>query len=180
MAVAAARANGYAVNEAAAKKQASAIGVYLESWRERTTQNMFIAGQADTISYLLFGLAADTYSPDPATDAQAFWLKRRQAPDGRWPITTIRPPIESNDVAVTAISLRALQVFAPPSRRVEFTQAVDRARAWLSTARATTTEQRAFRLLGLSWAAAPTTLLAHAARDLLANQRDGARAGRFQ
>ena len=78
MAVAAARANGYAVNEAAAKKQASAIGVYLESWRERTTQNMFIAGQADTISYLLFGLAADRYSPDPATDAQALWLKRRE------------------------------------------------------------------------------------------------------
>jgi hypothetical protein len=172
MAVAAARASGYAVNEAAARKQAGAIGVYLESWRERTAQNMFIAGQADTISYLLFGLAADKYSPDPATDAQAMWLKRRQAPDGHWPVTTIRPPIESNDMAVTAISMRALQVFAPPSRRAEFTQAVDRARAWLTAARATTTEEHAFRLLGLSWAGAPNTLVKHAARDLLASQRD--------
>jgi ankyrin repeat protein len=172
MAVAAARASGYAVNEAAARKQASAIGVYLESWRERTAQNMFIAGQADTISYLLFGLAADKYSPDPATDAQAMWLKRRQAPDGHWPVTTIRPPIESNDMAVTAISMRALQVFAPPSRRAECTQAVDRARAWLTAARATTTEEHAFRLLGLSWAGAPNTLVKHAARDLLASQRD--------
>ena len=99
MAVAAARAHGYAVNEATAKQQASTIGTYLESWRERTVQNVPIAGGADTISYLLFGLAADSYPPDAATDAQAIWLKRRQAADGRWPVGTIRPPIESNDIA---------------------------------------------------------------------------------
>ena len=86
MAVAAARAHGYPVNEATAKQQASTIGTYLESWRERTVQNMPIAGGADTISYLLLGLAADDYPPDAATDAQATWLKRRQAKDGRWPV----------------------------------------------------------------------------------------------
>ena len=122
MAVAAARANGYAVNETTAKKQSSLIGAYLESWRERTVQNIQIAGAVDTISYLMFGLAADNYSPDAATDAQAMWLKRRQAPDGHWALSTIRPPIESNDIAVTAVSMRALQVFAPPSRRAEYTE----------------------------------------------------------
>ena len=171
MAVAAARANGYVVNEAIAQKQTSAIGAYLESWRERTAQNMFIAGQGDTISYLLLGLAADGYPPDAATDAQAIWLKRRQAPDGHWPIITLRPPIESNDIQVTATSMRALQVFAPPSRRAEYAKAVDRARAWLTTARAGSTEERAFRLLGLSWAGASNTVIRRAARDLLARQR---------
>jgi ankyrin repeat protein/cytochrome c551/c552 len=172
MAVAAARRNGYAVNETAATKQTSAIGVYLESWRERTAQNMFIAGQTDTISYLLLGLAADSYAPDAATDAQAIWLKRRQARDGHWPINTIRPPIESNDVEVTAVSMRALQVFAPPSRRAEYTEAVNRARAWLTDAPATTTEERAFRLLGLWWADASKEIINRAARDLLSGQRD--------
>jgi ankyrin repeat protein len=172
MAVAAARSNGYAVNEAAAKKQSSAIGAYLESWRERTVQNLFIAGQHDTISYLLVGLAADRYAPDPATDAQAIWLKRRQATDGRWPIQTSRPPIESNDIAVTALSLRALQAFAPPAYRAEYAAAVDRARAWLTTASATSTEERAFRVLGLRWAEAPPDTIARAVRDLLANQRE--------
>ncbi len=171
MAVAAARANGYAVNEATATKQSSAIGKYLESWRDRTVQNIPIAGAADTISYLLFGLAADNYSPDAATDAQAIWLKRRQAPDGRWPVNTIRPPIESNDIEVTAISMRALQVFAPPSRRAEYMKAVDRARAWLTTAQATVTEERAFRLLGLRWSNAPNDVIARAARDLTAIQK---------
>ena len=172
MAVAAARKNGYAVNEATAKQQASAIGAYLESWRERTVQNMFIAGQADTISYVLLGLAADSYPPDAATDAQAIWLKRRQAPDGHWPVTAMRPPIESNDIEVTAVSMRALQVFAPPAQRAEYTKAVDRARAWLTDAQAKSTEERAFRLLGLSWAGAPNAVIKRAAADLLAIQRD--------
>jgi hypothetical protein len=172
VAVAAARANGYAVSEAASKKQTSAIGTYLESWRERTLQNQPIAGQADTISYLLLGLAADNHSPDAATDAQAIWLKRRQALDGHWPVTTIRPPIESNDIEVTAVSMRALQIFAPPSQRAEYKRAIDRARAWLTKAQAGSTEERAFRLLGLSWAGAAKTFVTHAARDLLASQRD--------
>ena len=171
MAVAAARAHGYPVNEATAKKQASTIGTYLESWRERTVQNVPIAGGADTISYLLLGLAADEYPADAATDAQATWLKRHQAKDGRWPVGTLRPPIESNDIEVTAVSLRALQVFAPPSQRAEYQNAVDRARAWLTTAEATVTEERAFRLLGLRWAGASHDVLATAARELLAIQK---------
>jgi ankyrin repeat protein len=172
MAVAAARANGYPVNETTANQQSSLIGTYLETWRDRTVQNIPIAGAADTISYLLLGLAADGYAPDAATDAQAIWLKRRQAPDGRWPVATIRPPIESNDIEVTAVSMRALQVFAPPAQRAEYMKAVDRARAWLTTAPASATEERAFRLLGLWWAGVSNEMLDQAARDLLASQRD--------
>jgi ankyrin repeat protein len=171
-AVAAARANGYAVNEGSATKQLGVVGAYLESWRERTLQNMFIAGQADTISYLLFGLASVHYPADPATDAQAIWLERRQHPDGHWALNTIRPPIESNDIEVTALSMRALQVFAPPSRRRDAERAVNRARAWLASADAGVTEERAFRLLGLSWAGAPSDVVRKAARDLRASQRD--------
>jgi ankyrin repeat protein/mono/diheme cytochrome c family protein len=171
-AVAAARANGYTVDEGSAAGQLGVVGAYLESWRERTLQNMFIAGQADTIGYLLFGLASEHYPPDPATDAQAIWLERRQAPDGRWPLNTIRPPIESNDVEVTAVAVRALLAFAPPSRRGDAERAVDRARAWLTSASASASEERAFRLLGLSWATASRDVIEKAARDLLSTQRD--------
>jgi hypothetical protein len=171
MAVAAARTNGFAVNEATAKLQSSLIGSYLESWRDRALQNIPIAGAADTMSYLLAGLAADNYPPDPATDAQAIWLKRKQLPDGHWAVQTIRPPIESYDIEVTAVAMRALQMFAPPSQRAEYAEAVDRARAWLTTAKANETEERAFRLLGLHWASASNAIIKSAARDLLASQR---------
>ena len=39
------------------KRRMDAIGKYLESWRDRVVQNIPIAGQADTMSYLLLGLA---------------------------------------------------------------------------------------------------------------------------
>ena len=50
-------------------------------------------------------------------------------------------------------------------------KAVDRARAWLTTAPATVTEERAFRLLGLRWSNTPNDVIARAARDLLAAQK---------
>jgi hypothetical protein len=172
MAVAAARKNGFRVNEDAAKRETALVATYLESWREHTVQNAFIAGQQDTISYLLVGLGADGYAPDAATDAQAIWLKRRQVADGHWPAWTLRPPIEAYDVTVTALSMRALQLFAPPARRAEFAAAVDRARGWLTHAHAADTEERAFRLLGLFWSGAAHALVASAAQDLLTTQRD--------
>jgi hypothetical protein len=146
-------------------------GEYLESWRARVLQNIPIAGGADTMSYLLFGLAAERYPADAATDAQAIWLKRRQAPDGHWPVQTIRPPIESNDLEVTAVSMRALQTYCPAASRTDCTAAVSRARRWLETAEANSTEERAFKLLGLSWAGASAGAIHNAGRELLATQR---------
>jgi cytochrome c551/c552 len=171
MAVSTARAHGFVVNDEIANSQLGVIGTYLESWRSRALQNIPIAGAQDTMSYLLFGLAAEHYAPDAATDAQAIWLKRRQSRDGHWPVQTIRPPIESNDIEVTAASMRALQVFAPKPLRAEYAAAVDRARAWLTKAQAHSTEERAFKLLGLSWSAAPPAVITTAARALLATQR---------
>ena len=171
LAVAAARRNGYRVDENAVREQRRVIATYLESWRERTLQNMFIAGQADTISYLMLGIGAAEQTPDLATDAQVIWLKRRQMPDGHWPVMTIRPPIESNDIEVTAVSMRALQMYAPKTHRAEFVQSVERARNWLVGAKPETTEEHAFRVLGLSWASAPKALVDNAAKALLAAQR---------
>ena len=116
MAVSSARSHGYTINEAIAKKQPRVVTAYLDTWRDRTIQNLPIAGGADTIGYLLFGLAVEG-TRGPSTDAQAIWLLRRQAPDGRWPVQTLRPPIESNDIEVTAITTRAIQAYAPPAGR---------------------------------------------------------------
>jgi len=171
MAVAAASRNGYRIDEALVREQEQIIAAYLESWRERTLQNIPIAGGVDTISYLMLGTRAADQTPDVATDAQAIWLRRRQMPDGSWPVQTIRPPIESNDIEVTAASMRALQLYAPKPYRQEYVDAVDRARNWLAAAKATTTEEQAFRVLGLSWAEAGRSSIERAARDLLAAQR---------
>jgi Planctomycete cytochrome C/Ankyrin repeats (many copies)/Prenyltransferase and squalene oxidase repeat len=170
-AVLTARRKGYRVDEQAVSASRTRIATYLESWRERTLQNITIAGGQDTINYLLVGLSADGHPADRATDAQALWLLRRQAADGRWPVQTLRPPIESNDIEVTAVAMRAVQLYAPTTHRAESARAIARARDWLASAKGEVTEERAFRLLGLAWAEVETDMLKAAARELLALQR---------
>jgi len=172
MAVATARAKGYKVNEALVETERSMLATYLESWRERALQNIPIAGGADTMSYLLIGLSADNHPRDEATDAQAIWIKRHQLTDGHWPVASNRPPIEWDDIAVTALSMRALQLYAPPQMANDLGQAVQRARTWLAQASAQSTNERMFRLLGLAWAKASSDEITSASRELVERQRE--------
>jgi ankyrin repeat protein len=171
MAVSAARARGLSVNDDVARQQLHAIATYLSSWRERALQGVGIAGDADTISYLLLGLGAEHYAPDDTTAAMARFLLRQQTPAGQWRIFAHRPPIESSDVEVTAVSMRALQTYAPPARRADYDAAVRRAADWLLRAQPKTTEDRAFQLLGLTWARADKSAIQRAGRALAAEQR---------
>jgi hypothetical protein len=171
--VATARKSGLPVDERIARDQLKAIASYIETWRERALQGVGIPGEPDTVSYILLGLAAENYQPDPATDALARYLESQQGPDGRWPIFGYRPPIESADIQVTAASLRSLQVYGPRAQRLKYEMAVKRASDWLMKAQPQTTEERAFQLLGLGWAGVKpaTEPIRRAVHDFLANQR---------
>ena len=171
MTIGAARKNRLTVNEQMARQQMTVIGSYLDSWRERVLQGVPIAGDADTISYLLTGLAAENYPPDESTDALARYLKNRQSVDGRWRARDHRPPLTTSDIEITARSMRAIQVYAPKSRRLDYGKAVRLAAGWLTTAQPRTTEDRAFQLLGSAWAEADKNVIRKAARALLGEQR---------
>jgi ankyrin repeat protein len=170
MTVSAARRHGIAVDDEVARTQAKAIGAYLHSWRDRAIQGIGIPGDADTISYVLLGLAAENYPADPGTDAMARFLKGQQRADGHWDLLAHRPPIESTPVQVTAMSMRALQVYAPAALRVEYEPAIRRAAEWIARAEARTTEEHAFKLLGLHWSRRPAQVRT-AAAALIAEQR---------
>lgn len=166
-----ARTQGYQVDQAVAGEQTKQVAAYLDTWRERALQGVGIPGDADTMSYILLGLAAAGYPGDLATDAQAHFIKRAQAGDGRWRVLANRPPIESSDFEVTAASLRALQVYAPPAKRAEYAQAIAAASAWLRRATPQTTEDRAFQLLGMHWSNTPAADIQRAGRSFIAQQR---------
>ena len=175
MAVALARGKGVRVDEDAADEQLQTVGRFIDTWRERALQGIGIPGEADTVSYILLGLSADNYPRTDATDALARFLLRHQSADGFWRILAHRPPIESSDVQVTAVSMRALQVYAPPSMRATTDRAIARAATWLTTAPVTTTEDRAFQLLGLGWSSTSSSAskraIQKAGRALVATER---------
>jgi ankyrin repeat protein len=172
MTVAVARKNGLRVDDETARRQTTTIASYIESWRERALQGIGIPGTQDTISYILLGLASDNHPPDEATDAMARYLKSLQSPNGEWRLAAIlRPPIESSDIEVTAVSMRAIQVYAPKAHRAEYDESVQRAKTWLGKAQPRTNEDRVFQLLGLMWTGADQQVIRKASRDLIAGQR---------
>ena len=152
MTIAAARSTGVPTDHQVARTQLTSIASYIDVWRKRALQGLGIPGDADTVSSVLIGLAAEKHPPDPATNALARYLKSRQSPDGQWRLLAHRPPLESSAIQLTAFSLRALQVYAPKARRDEYEKAIEPAREWLKQAPAATTQDRAFQLLGLRWA----------------------------
>ena len=127
----------------------------------------------DTTAYILAGLADANYAPDAATDALARYVKRRQFADGSWHVASPRPPIESSNVAMTAVAIRALGAFAPAPLEAEYARAVQQGAAWLAAAAPKTTEDHAFVLLGLAWARERGTAAIRKTADaLVARQRD--------
>jgi ankyrin repeat protein len=171
MTAVAARRTGFKVDEAAVREQMTRTRAYLESWRERELQDIAIPGRIDTTSYILAGLAAESYAADPATDALARYVRRRQFADGSWHVASHRPPIESSDIAVTALSVRALEAYAPVPLKADYKRAVQRGAAWLARARVKSNEDYAYRVLGLTWAGASRAAIRRAADALIAQQR---------
>jgi ankyrin repeat protein len=171
MTAAAARRAGFRLDEPAFTDQMTRTRAYLDSWRERELQDIAIPGRIDTTAYILVGLAAAAYPSDPATDALARYVKRRQLADGSWHVASHRPPIESSDMAVTALALRSLQAYAPTPLKAEYARAVRRGAAWLTHAQPNSTEDQVYLLLGLTWSGEKPAALRPAANALIAQQR---------
>jgi ankyrin repeat protein len=171
MTIAALRERKVAFDPAIAQSDLKATGDYIAGNRQRYLQGVSIAGGPDTTSYILAGLAAEAFPPTGATDAMARYLRGTQLADGSWRIAANRPPLEANSIEVTALSLRSLQVYAPAPQREAYRQAVRRAAAWLASAEPLSTEDRAFQLLGLSWAGEKADRRGPLAAALVAEQR---------
>jgi ankyrin repeat protein len=171
MMVADARLRKIRVNEEVAGSQLRKISAFLQGNAERALENEGIPGGIDTVSYILLGLAAEKYPSDAITDAWARFAKNSQSADGRFQCRTVRPPLESSDVQVTAASIRSLAAYAPKSRQAEYRSAVERAVRWLEGAEPASTEDHAFQILGLIWGGGSRETIRRSASRLLALQR---------
>ncbi len=171
MAISLARQKGLRIDERVAREQLQASAAFLNARRERYLQVIDPGGSAATISYSLLGMAAEKYPPDALTDSMVYYLKATQSSDGRWHATAHRPPLEYSDIAITAVSLRAIQLYAPVGERDEYQKRMGRAAGWLLKVTPRANEERVFKLLGLGWAKADQAAIDNASRELLAEQR---------
>src|SRR5215475_13677411 len=183
MAVGLARKTGFRVDEQIAAQQVKANVAFIERRRDSLHQGFFAAQAGaeafgdtfgpDFLSYILVGLEAEHYKPDLNTDAVTMYLKTRQMPDGRWVFgaRAPRPPLCSDYIGQTALSMRALQLYAPKIDKAGYEKTIQLAAAWLANVEPKTNEDQIWRLLGLAWAARDKEAIKKAQRELLAAQR---------
>jgi ankyrin repeat protein len=129
------------------------------------------ADPATSLGYRSFGLIGDHRPANATTDQWMHSLVVIQAGDGRWPAFAPRPPMQVSDVSSTALVVQAIKHYGWAGRKAEFDAAVNRARKWLWTVKAETTEDAVYQLLGLHWAGKPGEELAGLAKALLSLQR---------
>jgi ankyrin repeat protein len=173
MAVGVARSKGLRVDENAAKERANMLKAIYPP--EPLLERMDPAGAEEQLAYPLAGLALNAYPSGWLTDSMVANIAATQGADGRWHVgAAARPPAEEGDIFRTALCIRALKAYGSPGRGAEMAARTAKARQWLATARALTTEDRNMQLLGLYWAGdldAPTAK--RLARAILAQQQPG-------
>jgi ankyrin repeat protein len=173
------RQRGFRVDEPMAAQQVKANVAHLEKNRERLRQASFLPVGGffapGVLAYILVGLEAERYKPDLNTDAAAMYILRRQWPDGQWATVRAdsRPPLGSDYTSQTALSIRAVQLYAPKADRPVSETAVQRGAAWLAAVQPITNDDRCWRLLGLAWSGREPAAQQQAFKELLAAQRPG-------
>ena len=118
-------------------------------------------------SYLLMAAHAAGLAPNLATAVYARRLVQWQR-DGHWVTSDFRPPHSSSIFTATATAVRAIRYYMPEELQAERDACILRARQWPGPgAKPASTEDAAFRLMGLAWAGASTSEIDTARRDLL-------------
>jgi hypothetical protein len=160
-----ARANGLAIDPAISRAQAERIAgmlnelrpVHLQALKDPSAMKivpLIAPGGGDIplmYGMLLAGMVAHQQPATPAVSAAVMVLARQQFEDGHW-FTYPRGPMQSSNFTMTALAVQTLRAYAPRDRAAEVADRLRRARVWLLGAPATTSEDKAFRLLGLKWA----------------------------
>ena len=125
-----------------------------------------------SVGYELFGFGARHRPADDYTDAVVHYIQAAQSPQGFWQTSGVsRPPMTSDDFITTAMAINALRVYGQPRDKADIAQRLARAAAALESAPASTTQERAFRLLGLAWAGGSKAAILREVKALSETQR---------
>jgi hypothetical protein len=101
--------------------------------------------------YYLLALHADGYKPNFLTDISVDYLMSQARPEGRFQAETGRIPLESGDIHLTTLAIRAIQLYATPAKSGKVNLLAEKTRKWLENSHPDQQQEIAFQLLGLHW-----------------------------
>jgi hypothetical protein len=144
-------------------------------------------GGVNALSFELFAADVTRTPIDARIRAQIRYIKAQQQPEGHWRggsgvlvnnaqqslsrPAAARPPLNFDDFGPTAYMVRALRAYGRPDSDADTRLRIERAGKWLLNAKASRTQEHAFRVLGLTWASANRRSIDAAARALQSLQR---------
>lgn len=125
-----------------------------------------------SIGWELFDLGMNHAPKNAYTDAVVRYIKAMQTPEGNWLTNeSRRPPMNSGDFQAAALAIYSLKQYTPDAEKAATDMVLAKAVRWLENAKSSTTQDRAFHLLGMAWAGASPALIKDAARSLANLQR---------
>jgi ankyrin repeat protein len=174
MAVEAARARGWRVDDAVVKsvaEESERVRRSLSAITQVLLQGREQGGTPDTQLYESMMMAAIRQASDPSTDALVHYLLAKQQPAGNWNGIGTRAPIQDGDFSRTAMAIQTLTVYGMPGRKAEIAERVGRAADWLAKQVPQSTQERMTQILGLKWAGVQAGLRETRTKELIALQR---------
>jgi ankyrin repeat protein len=168
----AASTRGFAVDPEAVAHPVRSINAVWNGRREDLMLGREVAGGANELTYGLVAFAEADVPPNSATDAAVANLISDQRTDGSWVFLDTRPPQADNSrIPFTAMAIRGLDAYAPPGLRRIAKTSMARALEFLRAAPPLSTQDEAFKVLGLVWSRVPSDEIAAQAKRLLGLQR---------
>ena len=165
----AARERGVALDEGIAR--ADAVKAFTFADIDRAIQYSYVIEPAMDDAYRMVAAHAAGVQPNLGAAIYARLLISRQNRSGDWDGFHQRPPSSYSRFTMTALGLRAVQVYHHASQKAAAAAAVARARKFLESQPARSTEEHAYRIIGLKWAGADRNMLQRLARELKAAQK---------
>jgi hypothetical protein len=124
-----------------------------------------------SVAWELFDFGMNKLPKTPYTDAVVRHLKMMQTSAGNWTTNeSRRPPMASGDFQAAALSIYSIKQYGDTDA-ASGDAVIAKAVKWLENTNPTTTQDRAFHLLGLAWGNAAPATIKRAARELAATQR---------
>jgi ankyrin repeat protein len=165
----AARERGIPLDEVVARADAAKAFTFADI--DRAIQYSYVIEPAMDDAYRMVAAHAAGVPPNLGAAVYARLLISRQNRDGDWDGFHQRPPSSYSRFTMTALGLRAVQVYHHASQKAAAAAAVARARTFLERQPARSTEEHTYRIIGLKWAGADRNTLQRFARELKAAQR---------
>jgi len=120
--------------------------------------------------YFLLALNADGYAPSFQSDLAVDYLMSQALPNGRFLSESGRIPLETGEIHLAAMAIRAIQLYASPAKAEKVNRLVANTKTWLENTHPDQQQELAFKLLGLQWCGSSTEQRKTTAAILLSMQ----------